>query len=235
MVNFVDTIWLLIGGSIITIVLGLIAGFSPTLYMTQMGIGAQVKRALPYMISIMIGVITALIVLTILFQFFHLNTLIEFIDETVDAILVSVIFNILIGTTLIIGGIWYLNHRDPETKSPKPLKKSSYAALIGFGFLRTFVSITGIVATFIASNVIAEASPGLLLRIILTLIFLAASIIPFVAIIIFLNTHPERVSTVTARVKNFLKRLNYRPVIGVGAILFGSSIVIYNILMAIFY
>lgn len=236
MVNFVDTIWLLIGGIIVTIVLGIIAGFSPTLYMTQIGIGgAKSKGALPYMIAIMIGVVLALVVLTILFQFFHLNTLIEFIDTTVNALLVSVVFNILIGLAMIGGGMWYLRHRDLEAKPLSSFKKSGYAALVSFGFLRTFISITGVTATFIASNVIAEASPGILLRIILTFIFLAASIVPFVAIVFLLKSNPTQMTALVDRVKSLLKKLNYRPVIGVGAILFGSSIVIYNVLMAVFY
>lgn len=236
MVDIADTIWLLIGGIIVTIILGLLAGFSPTLYMTQIGIGAQIKRNLPYMISIMIGVIVALVILTILFQFFHLNTLIEFIDTTIQALLVSVLFNVMIGTALIIGGIWYVRYEGPDTpKPPQPHKKSGYAALISFGFFRTFVSISGVTATFIASNVIAEASPGIVLRIVLTLIFLAAAIVPFVGIIFLLKLNPDRLTSTTNSIKILLKKLNYRPVIGVGAILFGSGIVIYNILMAVFY
>lgn len=235
MLNVVDTLWVLIGGIIVTILLGLIAGFSPTLYMTQIGLGTKPKGALPYMISIMVGVILSLVVLTVLFQFFHLNTLIDFIDTTINALLVSVIFNIFIGLLLIGGGLWYLRHRDPEVKPLNAHKKSGYVALISFGFLRTFISISGVTATFVASNIIAEVSPGFIARCILTLIFLAASVIPFVVIILYLKSNPEQLTHFAARVKGLLRRFNYRPVIGVGAILFGSSIVIYNILMAVFY
>jgi len=236
MINVIDTLWLLAGGIILTVILGIIAGFSPTLYITQVGIGVKNKKV-PYMISIMIGVVGALIVLTVLFQFFQLNTLIQYIDETVRALLLSVVFNILIGAAMIVGGVWYIKHRnhDPEVKSPKKIKKAGYAALISFGFLRTFLSITGISSTFVASNVIAEASPGIITRIVSTIMFLAASILPFVAIIFLLKSNPEKLDTVVDFIKKMLNKFNYRPVIGVIAILFGSSIVIINVLVAVFY
>lgn len=235
MVNIADLIWILIGGIIVTVILGLIAGFSPTLYLTQIGIGTHTKKSVSYGISIMAGVVAALIVLTILFQFFHLTTLIAFIDTTLKALLVSVVFNVLVGTTLIIGGIHYLRVRKPELKPPKSFKKSGYAAVISFGFFRTFVSITGVTATFISSNIISEIGPGIVLRLFLTLFFLAGAILPFVGILFLLKSNPERLARGVSYLKEMAHKLNYRPVLGVGSILFGSSLIIFNVLIAIFY
>lgn len=236
MLSVVDTLWILIGGIVITILLGLVAGFSPTLYITQIKNSARSKVTTSYVTSIMVGVLCALVVLTALFQLFHLNTLLDFIDTTLHALLISVIFNILIGIVLIGGGAWYLNHKDLEKKSLTRYKKSdSTTVLMRFGLLRTFISISGVTATFIASNIIAEVSPGVISRLILTLIFLTSAVLPFVGILLLMKSRPEMLVSSSLRVKEVLTKLNYRPVIGVGAILFGSSIVIYNVLIAVFY
>jgi len=236
MADVIGMFWLFIGGIIVTILLGIVAGFSPTLYITQVGIGLRTKKIIPYMIAIMVGVVGALIALTILFQFFNLNTLLEYLDRSVSVLLVSVIFNMLVGAALIIGGAYYLRHREPKTKqSSTKATKSSYAALVGFGFLRKLISVTGVAVTFIASNVIAEASTKLSTQLLLTAIFLISATLPYIGIAQLVKTNPERLEKIVNYTKQLFNKLNYRSVIGVGAILFGAGIVIFNICMIIFY
>src|ERR1700712_570755 len=111
MLNFADSIWLFISAIIAVIVLGFIAGFSPTLYITQIGVASASKRARSLMIALMIGVLIGIILLTILFQFFQLDTLRTVIDSAISALFVSVIFNILLGAAFVVAGFWYINKK----------------------------------------------------------------------------------------------------------------------------
>jgi hypothetical protein len=234
MLSVVDELWLLLGGVIVTIILGLAAGMSPTLYITQLSTGSKAKKT-SRVLAVMSGVLVALIVLTVFFQLFHLNTLLGFISPTVNALFMSVLFNVFIGGCLIGGGIWYLRHREDDTKPLHNYEATTPASFAGVGFLRTFLSITGVTATFIASNLIAEVSAGASTRALLSIVFLLAAITPFIAVLALHKSNSDLLITYSNKLKIALKRLNYRPVLGVGAILFGSSIVIYNALIAIFY
>lgn len=235
MLSLIDAVWLLIGASLVTLFLGVIAGFSPSLYIAQASIGMGTKKTFVTVCSLMIGVVGALVFLTILFQFFHLHTLVKIIDATVRALFVSVIFNVFIGLVLILGGVWYLHHKESTKKTPAAMSTGSYAALISFGFFRTFLSISGVTATFIASNIIAEASTGIVIRLLLTGLFLASAVVPFTGIIMLVKQNPAFLTRLTGQAKNALKKINYRPVIGFAAIVFGANIVIFNILLALFY
>ncbi|MES2630630.1 MAG: hypothetical protein V4611_01615 [Patescibacteria group bacterium] len=234
MLELINILWSFIGAVIAMVILGLIAGFSPTLYATQVGLAAATKRSQPLMISLMIGVLIGIILLSIFFQFFQVETLRLIIDSTLKALYVSVVFNTILGTSFILGGFWYI-HKKPNriTKDAKVNAKSGYWALISLGFFRTFVSISGATATFLASNLISESKEDIIERLVLTAIFLAAVIAPFALILIVMNRHPERMQDVLAWSKTQLKKINYKLIIGVTAILVGSSIIMFNVLKAI--
>lgn len=237
MVELIDFVIVFVSTLVSLVVLGVIAGFSPTLYIAQVAVASKTK-ALSYSIALMCGVVAAIILLIVLFQVIHLDTLLSFIDTTVRALTVSVIFNILIGVALIYGGFHYLYNRDlQKNKNEKvKLKKASgFTGLAGLGFVRTFLSVTGVTATYIAGNVIADVSVGLAERLVYTLIFLVVTIIPFAVIMILINKNPARLNAITEATRTLLERLNYRLVAGVAAIIFGSSIVIFNIMIALFY
>lgn len=217
-------------------VLGLAAGFSPTLYIAQVATTSKSKKSNTYPIAIMSGVLIAVLLLTVLFQIIHLDTLLTIIDTTVRAVLVSVIFNMIVGAALIIAGFSYLNHRIlPKPKKLTPKQAGGVAGIFWLGFVRTFMSISGVTATFIAGNVIADVSFGIFERILYTLIFLAATIVPFALIVVTMRRNPERIDILTNNTRNWLTRFNYRPVVGGAAIIFGTSIIIFNLMMALFY
>ncbi len=238
MVALITFLLLFIATSISVTILGLLAGFSPTLYIAQItaGVSKHPKSDFRYTIAIMIGVVIAIILLMFLFQIFHLETLLNFINSTVSALAVSVIFNILVGIALIFGGFWYINYSEtPKTKLKNMKSAGGLSAMAGLGFARTFLSISGVTATFIAAGIISNASSYWPERIALTLIFLAASIIPFAAILYVLRRNPAKLHNAIVAVKKLLKKFNYRPVIGTIAVLLGASIIIFNIMMALFY
>jgi hypothetical protein len=225
----------LIGSLVILVLLGLIAGFSPTLYIAQVTVGTKAKKYLGFTAALMTGVLLAIIVLLILFQTFHLNTLISLIDQTVDAIKVSVIFNLIVGLALILGGFYYIRHQ--KMPRPKlPLKKAGgIVGIFGLGFVRTFISVSGLTATYLAGNLIADVTETIPGRILHSLVFLAATILPFAVIIFFLKKHPDFITTQADRLRALLHRINYRLFMGVAALLLGGCITIFHIMIALFY
>lgn len=232
--EFIDSLWLLISAIIAMVLLGVIAGFSPALYITQIGIATNTKRARSLMVALMIGVLLGIILLSVFFQFFQLDTLHTFIDSTIDVLLVSVIFNVIIGTLFIVGGLWYINKKPNRISEDKKVaKKSGYIALISFGFFRTFASISGATATFFASGIISNAKGDIVSRLFLTALFLAATIAPFFLILITMKRYPQKVEGVLEWLKAQLHRYNYKLVIGAGAVLVGSGIIIFNALRVI--
>jgi len=234
MLGFIDSLWLLISAIIAIVILGLAAGFSPTLYVTQIGMSTTAKRARNLMIALMIGVLLGIVALSTVFQFFQLDALRTFIDSAVSALFVSIIFNIIIGVTFILAGFWYINKKPNRLNEVnKPAAKSSYVALISLGFLRTFASISGATATFLASGIISDVRSGIVVHLILTAVFLAAAIAPFLLIVVTIKRYPKRIQRQLQWFKDQLLKYNYKIVIGAGGILIGGAIIIFNLLQAV--
>jgi len=239
MTEILNFIIIFITSLIALIVLGLIAGFSPTLYIAQVAVSSKnKKRAHSYSAAIMGGVVTAIVLLIALFQVIHLDTLIAIIGTTVHAVTVSVIFNLLVGIGLIYGGNRYLKKRksvEPSQMKLKSTKNGGIAGIFGLGFARTLVSVRGVTATFVAGNIIADVSGNILERLIYSVIFLAATVIPFVGIVLIMRKNPTLLATLTNDAKRWLNAFNYQLIVGVAVIIFGSSIIIFNLMMALFY
>lgn len=235
MIDVVGSLWSFIGAIVALIILGFIAGFSPTLYATQVGISATSKRAQSLMIALMIGVILGIVALSIFFQFFQVDTLRFIINSTIKALYVSSIFNAIIGAAFIVGGFWYI-HKKPNRidKDHKVTIRSGYWALVSLGFFRTFLSISGATATFLASTLAVGDKADILVRLIFTAVFLAASIAPFALILITMRQQPEKIQSVLSWFKQLLHTFDYKLVIGVIAILVGSAIIIFNVLRVTF-
>ena len=234
MVGIIDTLLILISAITALIFLGIVAGFSPTLYVTQVGISTRPNRARGLMVALMSGVLLGIILLSILFQFFQLDTLRTFIDSSASALAVSILFNIIIGIAFIVAGIWYLKRKPNRvTEIEKPVAKSNYWALVSLGFFRTFASISGATATFFASGIITNAKLGIITHIILIAVFLAATIAPFVVIVITMQRYPKRIKNILDWLKVRLLRYNYKLVLSASSILIGCAIVIFNLLSAI--
>ena len=235
--DIISGLFIFISTLISVSILGLVAGFSPTLYVAQIAMTSKSKRPFAYTIALMSGVLFAILLLIILFQTFHLDTLLSIIDTTVRAVTVSVVFNLLVGAGFIWGGVWYLRHqRIPKSPTKKHTRHTGgILSMCSLGFTRTFISVSGVTATYIAGNIIANISIGVVEHIIYTLVFFAASIVPFFGIIIYMQKNPERLIGLTNRLRVLLHKSNYRLIVGVGAIILGGSIVIFNLMMALFY
>lgn len=227
--ELIGAIWAIIATLVVTIVLALIAGFSPTLYAVQLGI-AKSEKYQPYALALMLGVIASFITLLFLFQFFQPEILISFISSTVDAFFVSKSFNIFIGAILIGGGVWYIRHKRTLRVKKNSFEKAGLATIFSIGYLRSITSLSGIIATFIASNIINEVSGILGLTILFTVLFLIVSVIPFAVLMILTNRHPKQLEKILDLIKGLFKHGNMRLFGGISAVVIGAGIIVLNII-----
>jgi hypothetical protein len=236
---FISFLLLLILTFLGVIVLGLIAGFSPTLYIAQAALSTKKSAAKRYTYSLIAGVLAAVVVLMVAFQYFNLSTLLSTVESAVDALFISTIFNLFIGVLFILAGVFYLKTRnrthayDADTKTIK--KAGGSSAFFGFGFAKTFLSVSGATAVFIGGNIIANVNTDIVVRALFTAAFLIATVIPFWFILYLIRKNPERVDMLVYKVKSRLKTVNYRLTMGVAALLFGSAVIIFNVMMYLLY
>ncbi len=223
-----DAIWAVIGTLVVTVVLALIAGFSPTLYAVQLGV-AKTKRYQPYALALMVGVIASFVTLLFLFQFFQPQILISFINSTVDAFFVSKSFNIFIGTLLVIGSVWYLYHKRKPRLKKSTFEKAGLATIFGIGYIRSITSLSGIIATFMASNIINEVSGILGMTILFSVLFLVVSVIPFAVLMVLTQRHPHKLEKFAESIKGLFKRVNLQLAGGITAISIGVGIILINV------
>ena len=223
-----DAIWAVIGTLVVTVVLALIAGFSPTLYAVQLGV-AKTKRYQPYALALMVGVIASFVTLLFLFQFFQPQILISFINSTVDAFFVSKSFNIFIGTLLVIGVVLYLYHKRKPRLKKSTFEKAGLATIFGIGYIRSITSLSGIIATFMASNIINEVSGILGMTILFSVLFLVVSVIPFAVLMVLTQRHPHKLEKFAESIKGLFKRVNLQLAGGITAISIGVGIILINV------
>ncbi len=218
------------------VLLGFAAGLSPSLYIAQTDAPLK-KERFPYLAAFATGVLIALLALVVLFQAVQLDILLQSISSPVQAVILSVIFNIFIGIGLIVGGFWYINHQSaskPDITVPG-INPDSFVGTAGFGFIRTFVSISGVIAAYLAGNAIASASTNSIEQAIYTAIFMAAAIFPLAAFAVLIKRGSARLESLIGQLQLVLLRVNYRLTIGAGAVIFGGSIVIFHLMMSLFY
>lgn len=204
------------------------------LYTTRLVPLSKSSRAKANTIALMTGIVLALISLIVTFQLVQVNTLEAIISSTSKAIVVGVTTNVVIGVLFISGGTWYLVRRR-STLRPSPIKikkgrnRSHPAFLVGLGFIRTFMTISGVGATYLAATAIADRGPHLLVQSILTVVFLLSALIPFGAIADFImHRNRQYFTKIVHAARTLLWRLKYQKIIAIGVIVFGGAIVIIN-------
>lgn len=234
--SIVSSLFVFISTLISIVILGLAAGFSPMLYVSQFTIGsAKPSKRRSYTIALVAGVLAAILLLIGLFQVMQLSTLLSFLDTTIKALVVNVTFSLLLGSALIYGGYRYLKRSEkPNEPTRKPKTTHGIVGIAGLGFFRTFVSVSGVTATYIAANIISNASNSIIERLILTIAFLVATVLPFIGIVWTLQRRPVQMKQFVAFIRTTSKRYNFRRLVGLGAILVGGMIILVNGIAAVF-
>lgn len=225
MQTFTYSVWFLVETLLALTLLAGTAGFSITLYATQAGIAATPRRSR----ALIAGVAAAIVCMLGLFQLLHVDTLISMLDSTARALAVNAIVNTAVGAACLYGGMRYLTAGQPRTVRATPSHTAAYG-LIGFAFLRTFVSLSGLTATFIGGNLISEVSPGIGTHLFLTVLFVAAAIAPLAGIAWLARRYPTLTHRVSGMLRTVLRRVPYRTIIGYSAAVFGGVLIVFQLI-----
>ena len=221
-----DSIWVFVGAIFALIGLGLVASFSPVLY-TFIGVSTRTKESHPYLIATTLGITVSVLLLSLLFQFFHPNSLFNVLNSTVEAVLVSTWFHILVGIALVASGVLYYYKRPmPKKKAPEKPAKSGVWASASLGFLRTTFSVSGFTSIYIANSIISNASHEPIGKIILLGVLVAAAVVPFFVIYWFFNKYPKMLDKSTSLVHRIAKSGKDKPILGGTSVVVGAVIVI---------
>ncbi len=230
---FFDSFW----GAIETLValgaLALAASFSPILYAAQLRTAYKSHRLLRNAYAPVVGAIAAIITMLVIFQFLSLDTLVHIIGSTIGALIVSTSVAMLVGFACIYGGVRFMRQQDKAVPKTDTISTKSSSALIGFGFARTFFSVSGLSAAFLGANLIAETGHGLLVQSVLTGFFLVVAAIPFVTIAYLVARLPASVISLARSTKRIATQIQYRYYIGVLFIAVGSGIVVFQTIQVI--
>lgn len=223
--------WTLVATSIGVVGLGLVAGFSPILYGTQAGLSIHPRNTTRMMIIIIAGVLTGTLLLGFFFSFFQITTLTAILNSTIQAIIVNTAFQIIVGAVLFIIGIRFLRRPKATTqkKQPTQQKPATEWTLFSFAVAKTILSASGAAAVFIATGIIIDSSLPFLTQIISAVVFLAATILPFVFILWVWVKSPHRFQTVADSVKAKANKIHYRKIFGWAFLGIGISLIALNV------
>ncbi len=72
-------------------------------------------------------------------------------------------------------------------------------------------------------------------RLVLTAVFLAATIAPFALIMVAVNKKPERIESIFTFLKKHTSSPYFRSTLGAIAVIFGAAIILLNVLLTISY
>ena len=184
--NLIDFIAKLIEIVIALVVLAAFASFSPTLYMAQISSRQQRSQTVK---ALFIGVAAAISLLLIIFQFVQVDTLLTFFGNTQHVLFINGTTLIVLGVLSLYGGL-RLFRPMPKAETKNLPSKVNTSKLAGFAFIKVITKISGLTATFIAATLIAEFSINYPTRISMSLLFIAASLLPFLAIAYLLVKYP---------------------------------------------
>ena len=180
--------------------LGLVMGFSPTLYGYSLH---QLTRgnasAVRWMVA---GLFAASTLLVVIFQFFDPTNITHLLRHRIDEFLLARGVDAIAGILLIGAGVATLVvDRDDRTRAPKPHKQVSKAqgwgaAAVGFG--NTLIGFSGIATMYIVGRVASGVSTHLPIRALAYLVFSTALVGPYLVAPWLWRRHPTLAARVTS-------------------------------------
>lgn len=228
-----ETFWIIASATFALIALGFMASFSPLLYAMVGGI-SQSKSPKRLLIGKLAGIFASILLLSILFQFFHPDTLISLLNSTIAALLISTWFHVLLGSVFIAVAIVQLQQRpSKDTVTHKSTKEKNPWTTASISFLKTTFKVSATAAIFIANRVIIEASPLIAARIVLFVIFLAAALLPFVLLYAVFRRYPTVINNVQKVFGSFRRTLQRWQLVPYASLVVGVLIVVLAIVDAV--
>lgn len=214
--------------------LGLVMGFSPTLY--GYALHALVRRRPQAVYWMLAGLTAASTMLVLIFQVFDPTNITRVLTHGIDGWLLRRGVDITAGVLLAASGtaLLLLNHEDrvrPQHRRSRhgvaPGAASAPAAvLVGFG--NTVIGSSGIATMYVVGRMASDVSPHLALRAVAYCAFLVSLVGPYLLAALAWERYPQAADKVMVGY-DWLVRRNPRRVVGValiaaGAVFFGLGL-----------
>jgi len=226
----ISTVIAVLGAIFALIGLGLIVGFSPVLYVTHLTVLSKATRPIRQSVILLSGVASAVVLLVALSNFIQPDTLREVTRSTLITLTTTHWFDFTAGALFIIGGLYYLFNLHKEPSKVRKAKKHTIGAnsgLYAIGLFKTMGSLSGFAALLFSVRFIHEVSVNILVEILLFIVLLIATILPFVGLLLVRLYHPQTFKGIQ-RLITKMTAYNYRTYVGVVLVAIGGLFVIFG-------
>lgn len=204
--------------------LGLVMGFTPSLYAVVLHLLAHTPKAATMIRWVTVGMMLGSTLLVVVFRFVDPETLTAALKGRVEELLIRHSVDLTAGSLLLIAAlIEYRRYRTtPFTphKAPARHDTESPRKMVLLGFINTVVGVSGMATMYITGRVITGASHDIVVDLILYAVFLVGFVGPYLLAAWLWRRFPKaarRIEDLTAT----LSRKDIRPVVVVGLALAG--------------
>ena len=212
--------------------LGLVMGFSPTLYGVTLHVLTRTPsppnpiRSVGWMTA---GLATASTLLLLLFRVVDPETLIAVWRGRFEALLVARAVDLAAGVLLIAAGVvvWLLRTR-PRRPRRAHVHDAGAREMFLIGFANTVIGVSGIATMYVAGRLLTAASPDWFVRVLVYLVFLVGVVGPYLGVAYGWERLPGLARALT-RVVDRLERTDLRPALAVALVGVGVVFVVLGI------
>lgn len=206
--------------------LGLVMGFSPTLYGIVLHLLTRRAAPLRLVIAVTAGMAAASTVLLLAFHSVDPETLIATWRGRVTAILLQRSVDLVAGVVLLAAGavVWSLRTRRRRGRRPH-LHEGTPRELFVLGFVETILGVSDLATMYVTGRVISAATPVLLWRLVEYCVFLLTLVGPYLAAAYVWERVPAFAARVTAGYSWIVDR-DLRPALAIALLATGVVFVL---------
>lgn len=214
----VDILVAIVGYTVLLISVGLVASFSPTLYVTQVGILSRSNHPKRHGLTLLAGVLAGITVAALLFEFIQPDTIRTFLSDAFNTIVTNQDF--YLGFGLLFGGaaLWCLLRRKPADKPKKKStnkKAATASGIFSFAFAKILVSITALTATFLAIRILNTIELPTAIRLLIFPVFLTGVSVPYLGALWARLGHRKDLFKHLQKFSERISEYNYRLILGI--------------------
>lgn len=209
------------------LVLGLVMGFSPTLYgicLAYLVQGAPGRRAVAW---ISLGLAIGCTLLFIVYQFVDGTIVSTYLSSGVRAIVMQRWVDLVAGVLLLLaaGLLSWRARRGPTAPRPKPDRRhrpddSSPRTAAALGFANAFMGSSGFATMYVVARVVSVVGPDLALRALAYLTFIPTLVGPYLILAWSWNRWP-RMATAITRAYDLVVHHDYHKLVIIGLLVGG--------------